>query len=103
MKIKIIIIYFIAQIVVFKSVAQMFNTSMWCHRNVYDPVTSGIDRKECIDATFKYQWINTFVRNGETLQGTPSCTGVLINRNTDDGNLRFYFLSARHCFYKTFK
>lgn len=70
-------------------IAQQFNTSLWCHRNVYDPVTSGIDRKECIDATFKYH-----NPNGNT------CTGVLINRNTGDANVGFYFLTARHCFYE---
>lgn len=38
--------------------AQQFNTKMWCHRNVYDPVMSGASCNKCIDATFNYHTPN---------------------------------------------
>ena len=72
--------------------AQHYLSSKPCHLNVNDPSTSGASRKECIDATFKY----AFVQNS----GADSrCTGTLINRNTDDGAIGFYFITGRHCFY----
>jgi hypothetical protein len=44
------------------------------------------DRRDIIDATFKID-----VEGG--------CTGTLINRNTTDADVGFYFIIARHCLF----
>ncbi|MFV0390669.1 MAG: T9SS type A sorting domain-containing protein [Paludibacteraceae bacterium] len=56
--------------------------------NVNDPYYQNANRKDIVDATFKVSFTNS-----------GWCTGTLINRNTSDENLGYYFLTARHCIY----
>lgn len=58
-----------------------------CQVNANIPDIWAIGRENVIDATFK-------------LYDYGSCTGTLINRNTNDDNLGFYFITARHCMSK---
>jgi hypothetical protein len=43
-------------------------------------------RERAIDATFR------------VCGAGACCTGTLVNRNTDDEHLGFYFITAHHCF-----
>jgi len=63
--------------------SQSFNTTFPCHINVNDPEYLNQPRKPVIDATFYWQGFG--------------CTGTLINRSTSDGQLGYYFVTARHC------
>ena len=60
----------------------------WCQINVNNPdygaIPNPIHRYEIISATVKlsFGW---------------GCTGTLINRNTSDGEVGYYILTARHC------
>jgi len=64
----------------FQVLAQ-FDTSQVCNININNPIFLNQLRKPVVDATFNWS----------------GCTGVLINRNTNDGQIGYYFLTARHC------
>jgi len=64
---------------------QSFEQSQSCHKNVNDPSLLNFGRGGVISASFKYN-----DRGGE-------CSGTLVNRNTSDEDVGFYFLTARHC------
>ncbi len=66
--------------------SQSWLTSLSCNVNVNDPFLENQSRTDIIRATFK---INV---EGE-------CTGTLINRNTNDADVGFYFIIARHCLF----
>ena len=59
--------------------------------NVKDSYFQNEGRKDIIDATFRIQFTKTI--------GISYCTGTLINRNTTENNIGYYFISARHCLY----
>ncbi len=66
--------------------AQPFNRST-CNVNVYSPLTINSEyRAPVVNATFK------------VVLNRASCTGTLVNRNTPDGEVGFYFITANHCF-----
>lgn len=56
-----------------------------CMRNVYDDLVPGF-REDLNRAVFKYS------------NGIGSCTGTLINRNTNGKDLGQYFITSWHCF-----
>jgi hypothetical protein len=62
-----------------------FGKSGNCHINVNDPKYYSEDKKGIISSTVKLGFYD------------GPCTGVLINRNTDDKNVGYYILTARHC------
>jgi V8-like Glu-specific endopeptidase len=60
--------------------------------NVKDSYYQNQDRNDIIAATFRIRFTKT--------NGTLSyCTGTVINRNTTENNVGYYFISARHCIY----
>ena len=65
-----------------------WNTSEDCHINAQDNTPEYVReyRKPPREATVKV-----------TFNEGCDCTGTIINRNTDDNNLGFYLLTARHC------
>jgi hypothetical protein len=58
-----------------------------CAINANSPLMfNGVfDRSMAINATFLFSSL------------TSSCTGTLVNRNTDDSHIGYYFITARHC------
>lgn len=77
---------------VYHSHAQSFGDSETCNVNAQD---NGSDyarqyRTAPREATFKY----TYTDKGDAQW---NCTGTLINRHTNDADVGFYFLTARHC------
>ncbi len=68
--------------------AQDWDRSGSCHVNANDPdpIYARTFRRPVVEATFKIIYPSGRI-----------CTGTLINRNTSDGDLGFYFLTARHC------
>lgn len=80
----------------FQTFAQNFGESEGCHKNAMNPLYYNlppVNRIPVIEATFKTQLTKIDGRLG-------NCTGTLINRNTSDGQLGFYFITARHCFFR---
>ena len=76
-------------ILVFFIVSKINAQSGWeqsasCNENANVQALWATGRENVIAATFKMN-----------VQG--NCTGTLINRNTSDGDLGFYFITARHC------
>ncbi|GHU72118.1 hypothetical protein FACS189413_14720 [Bacteroidia bacterium] len=65
-----------------------FGLSGDCEINVYDP-TYNTGKGGLINATVKIIFNNA--------SGKSWCSGTLVNRNTSDGGIGFYILSARHC------
>ena len=74
----------------FSGLGQHYQQSQPCHQNVNSPIgnSSPTALNHIISATFTY---------GVPKWGTALCTGTMINRNTTDGNIGFYFLTAGHC------
>lgn len=72
----------------FKLFAQSsgFGASGSCNINVHDPRYQNNLRSPVIDATF--MWI---IGDG------GQCSATLVNRNTSDDQVGFYFVTARHC------
>jgi hypothetical protein len=82
----------LAQIIIFFSlfncgIGQSWGEAEDCHVNVNNPDYQNLPiRQGTISSTVKIR----FSDGGE-------CSGTLINRNTSDGDVGFYLLSARHC------
>jgi hypothetical protein len=72
---------------------QSWNKSGSCHINVNNGAkwTDSENKKDIIDAEFKIIYMN------DKNKPTGWCSGTLINRNTNNGTLGYYFITARHC------
>lgn len=68
--------------------AQSFGISKSCNRNVNDFLSSGwpVAQSSVINSSFKFS------------TGQSQCSGTLINRFTNENEIGFYFLTAKHCF-----
>jgi hypothetical protein len=64
--------------------SQFWGDAASCQKNVNDPAFQNGNRNMVIRSVFKL-----FIEGG--------CTGTLINRNTTDSQLGYYFLTAHHC------
>lgn len=81
---KKLIACFLGIILINSSYAQDWQDSGDCHQNVNDFSLNNNHRNNVISATVK-------------LSVEGSCTGTLINRNTNDYNIGFFVLTANHC------
>lgn len=64
--------------------AQEWQDAGACQKNVNDPQYHVAPNNDMINSVFK-------------LRIDGLCTGTLINRNTNDGDVGFYFITAHHC------
>jgi hypothetical protein len=67
-----------------------FGTAQPCNINVNDPSKLNDGRHDIIGATFRI----ILLQDGSNSSG---CTGTLVNRNTSDADVGFYFIIAKHC------
>ncbi|HRH03422.1 MAG TPA: T9SS type A sorting domain-containing protein [Bacteroidia bacterium] len=77
--------FMLFQLILVKSLlAQEFGDAGACQKNVNDPQYQVAPNSNMINSVFKL-----------SIDGL--CTGTLINRNTNDGDVGFYFITAHHC------
>jgi hypothetical protein len=91
---KYILVFFVSMFFLKNIYSQSFQASEDCQVNIGAPNFEHEERKEVIDAVFKYMT----VRLDNRIAG---CSGTLINRNVDDGTLGHYFVTAWHCLDET--
>jgi len=72
--------------------SQRWESSKSCHENANDPDLLNIQatRSGAISAAIK-------LRISKTGTSDSFCSGVMINRNTSDDEVGYYFLTAKHC------
>jgi V8-like Glu-specific endopeptidase len=91
MKKLIIVIIALFSLITIHAQTNRFGSAATNNVNVKDTYYQNEERKDIIDATFRIEFTRT--------DGISYCTGTLINRNTTDNNIGYYFISARHCLY----
>jgi len=87
-KIILIVLIFTFCIINIKAQDCRFGWASYLNKNANSTGYGHESRKPVIDATFRILF-----------SGVSYCTGTLINRNTDEESVGYYFVTARHCFY----